>query len=130
MTQKIYLTCSLHYCCCRCKPNHRLRFQRIHSSLHEYEIVPHSDLSIFWRTLSNTHFCRIRNGGGAGHPLLLPPVIFEGRNLPQQTIYHWKGKLSKSPIHFRYRQNILISRLYEHFLRNDSTIAPEKNSDF
>ena len=34
--------------------------------------------------------CRIRDGGGAG------PIIFEGRSCPQQTIYHWKGNLSKS----------------------------------
>ena len=51
-----------------------------------------------------------------------PPIILEGRNLPQQTKYHWKGNLSKSPIHFRYRQNILISRLYEQFSRN----APQR----
>ena len=55
-----------------------------------------------------------------------PPMIFEGRNLTQQTIYHWKGNLSKSPIHFRYRQNILISRLYEQFSQNDSAVASEK----
>ena len=54
------------------------------------------------------------------------PIIFEGRNRPQQTIYHWKGNLSKSPIYFRYRQNILISRLYKQFSRNDSPMAPEK----
>ena len=54
-----------------------------------------------------------------------PPIIFEGRNLPQPTIYYWKGNLSKSSIHFRYRQNILISRLYEQFSRNDSTMAPQ-----
>ena len=53
--------------------------------------------------------------------------IFEGRNLPQQPIYYWKENLSKSPIHFRYRQNILISRLYEQFPRNDSAMAQEKN---
>ena len=47
---------------------------------------------------NNTHFCRIRDGGGCGGPH--PPTIFEGRNLPQQPIYHWKGDLSKSPIHF------------------------------
>ena len=41
----------------------------------------------------HAHFCRISNGGGA--------VIFGGRNLPQQTIYHWKGNLSKSPIHYK-----------------------------
>ena len=27
------------------------------------------------------------------------------------TIYHWKGNLSKSPIHFRYRQNIFFATL-------------------
>ena len=47
-----------------------------------------------------------------------PPIIFEGQNLPQPTIYHWKGNLSKSPIHFRYRRNILISRLSEQFSGN------------
>ena len=74
-----------------------------------------------------THFCRIRDEGGAGRP---PLIIFEGRNLPQQTIYHWKGNLSKSPIHFRYQQNILILRLYEQFSRNDSAMAPEKISNY
>ena len=57
-------------------------------------------------------------------------VIFEGRNLLQQTIYHWKGNVSKSPIHFRDRQNILISRLYERFSLNDFAMAPEKISNF
>ena len=55
------------------------------------------------------------------------PIILEGRNVPQQTIYHWKGNLSKSPIHFRYRQNILFSGIYEQFSLNDSAMAPEKN---
>ena len=45
-------------------------------------------------------WCRIRDGGG----------VLEGRNLPQQTMYHWKGNLWKSPV--------LISRLYEQFSRN------------
>ena len=54
------------------------------------------------------------------------PIIFEGRNLSQQTIYHWQGNSSKSPIHFRYRQNILISPLYDRFSRNDSAMAPDK----
>ena len=40
---------------------------------------------------------------------------FEGRNLPQQTIYHWKQNLSESPIHFRYRQSILISDFMNDF---------------
>ena len=64
----------------------------------------------------NTHFYRIRD----------TPPPRQGRSLPLQTIYHWKGNLSKRPIHFRYRQNILISRLYEQFSRNDSAMAPEK----
>ena len=75
-----------------------------------------------------THFCRIIDGGGAGHP---PPIVFdEDETYPQQTIYHWKGNLSKSPIHFRYRQNILISRLYEQFSGNNSPMVPEKISNF
>ena len=32
-----------------------------------------------------------------------------------------------SKIHFKYWKNILISRLYEQFSRNDSAKAPEKN---
>ena len=32
-----------------------------------------------------------------------------------------------SRIHFKYWKNILISRLYEQFSRNDSAKAPEKN---
>ena len=32
-----------------------------------------------------------------------------------------------SRIHFRYWKNILVSRLYEQFSRNDSAKAPEKN---
>ena len=71
-----------------------------------------------------THFCRIRDGGGAGRSP--SPMIFEER----QTIYHWKGNLSKSPIHFRYRHNILISQLYEQFSRNGSQMASEKISNF
>ena len=57
-----------------------------------------------------------------GRARTAPPIIFEGRNLPQQTVHHWKGNLSKSSIYFRYRQNILISRLYEQFSRN----APQR----
>ena len=32
-----------------------------------------------------------------------------------------------SRIRFKYGENILISRLYEQFSRNDSSMAPEKN---
>ena len=42
-----------------------------------------------------------------------PPIIFEHQVLPKQTIYHWKGNLTASRIHFRYWKNILISRLYD-----------------
>ena len=55
-----------------------------------------------------------------------PPIIFKGRNWPQQTIYHWKGNLMASWIHFKYWKNILISRLYGQFSRNDSAMAPER----
>ena len=67
-------------------------------------------------------------GGGEGSPL--PLIIFEGRNLPQQTIYHWKRNLWKSPIHFKSRENILISRLYKQFSLNDSSMAPEDIQTF
>ena len=29
----------------------------------------------------------------------LQPIIVEGQDGPQQTIYHWKGNLLESPIH-------------------------------
>ena len=54
-----------------------------------------------------------------------PPIIFELQILPQQTIYRWKGNLTATRIHFKYWKNILISRLYEQFSRNDSAIAPQ-----
>ena len=56
-----------------------------------------------------------------GAPLPPPPpptIIFEGQNWPQQTMYHWKGNLSETQIHFKYWKNILISRLYEEFSQN------------
>ena len=56
-----------------------------------------------------THFCRIKDGGGAGCPPP-PPIIFE-----EQTIYQWKGNLMASRIHFKYWKTMLISRLYEQF---------------
>ena len=81
------------------------------SSAFRLILVPtHSCYGLDVTRNSCTHFCRIRDGGGASPPPPPPPpppTIFEGRNLFQQTIYHWKGNLSKSPIHFRYQQNIL-----------------------
>ena len=53
--------------------------------------------------------------GGAGCP---PPIIFERLKLPQQVIYRRKGNLSESRNHFKYRENILISRFYEQFSRS------------
>ena len=32
-----------------------------------------------------------------------------------------------SRIHFKYLKNILMSRLYEQFSRNDAAMAPEEN---
>ena len=52
-----------------------------------------------------------------------PPIIFERQILPQQTIYRWKGNLTTSRIHFKYWKNILISRFYEQFSQNGSTMA-------
>ena len=73
--------------------------------------------------LCYTNFCRITDEGDAGRL----QIIFEGRNRPQQTIYHWKGILMASRIHFKYWKNILISRLHEQFSRNDSAMAVRKN---
>ena len=49
-----------------------------------------------------TQFCRTKGCGGAGCPP--PPIIFERLKLPQQIIYCWKGNLSESPNHFKYRK--------------------------
>ena len=53
-------------------------------------------------------------------------IIFERQILPQQTIYRWKGNLTASRIHFKYWKNVLISRFYEQFSRNDPAMAPEQ----
>ena len=58
-------------------------------------------------------------------PPPFPPIIFERQILPQQTVYRWKGNLTASRIHFKYWENILISRYYEQFSRNDSAMSPE-----
>ena len=55
-----------------------------------------------------------------------PPIIFEQQILPQQTIYHWKGNLTASRFDFKYWENILISRFYEQFSRNDPAMVPEQ----
>ena len=39
-------------------------------------------------------------------------------------MYHWKVNLTASRIHFKYLENILISRFYERFSRNGSAMAP------
>ena len=68
-----------------------------------------------------THFCRIRDGGGGGAPLT---YNLWRTKLTDQTIHHWKGNLSKSPIHFRYRQNIFdfatLWAIFAKWLRNGS----------
>ena len=53
----------------------------------------------------------------------LPPIIFERLKLPQQIIYRRKENLSKSPNQLKYRENILISRFYEHFSRNGRNLG-------
>ena len=51
------------------------------------------------------------------------PIIFERFKLPQQIIYRRKENLSESPNHVKYRENILISRFYEHFSRNSRNLG-------
>ena len=58
---------------------------------------------------------RMRGCGGAGCPLL---IILKRLKLPQQIIYCRKENLSESPNHFKYLENILISRFYDQFLRS------------
>ena len=52
-----------------------------------------------------------------------PPIIFERLKLPQEIIYRRKEKLSESPNHLKYRENILISRFYEHFSPNSQNLG-------
>ena len=33
-----------------------------------------------------------------------PLIIFERKNLPQQTVYHWKINLTENRFHFKYRK--------------------------
>ena len=46
-----------------------------------------------------------------------PRINLERQTLPKQTIYHWKGNLMKSRTHFKYWENIFISRSYESLSR-------------
>ena len=57
-------------------------------------------------TKVTTQFCRIEGCGGEG---CQTPIIFERLKLPQQIIYRQKENLPKSPNHFKYRKNILIT---------------------
>ena len=75
-----------------------------------------------WYATGYTKFCRINGCGGAGCPLH-PPIIFERLKLPQQMIYRWKGTLSESPNHFKYRKNILNSLFYEQFSRSSRILS-------
>ena len=60
---------------------------------------------------------RIKGGGGS--------IIFKRQILPQQAIYRWKRNLMAIRIHLTDWKNILISRLYEQFLRDDTEMATE-----
>ena len=70
----------------------------------------------------SAQFYKIKGGGGSGRS---PPIILKWQTLPQQTIYRRKGNLMASRIHFKYWENIFISRIYEQFSRNDSKMTPE-----
>ena len=52
-----------------------------------------------------------------------PPIIFERLMLPKQIIYRRKGNLSESPNHFKYRENILISRFYAQVSRSSRILG-------
>ena len=69
--------------------------------------------------------------GGRPPPPPPPSIIFEGRNLPQQTIYHSKGTLSKSLIRYidinKYFDFATLWAIFAKWLGKGSTMAPEKN---
>ena len=75
-----------------------------------------------WRAPEVTFFMRfytiLQNKRDSAVGVAPPPIIFERLKLPQQIIYRRKENLSESPNHLKYRENILISRFYEHFSRN------------
>ena len=92
----------------------------------DYEIQP------LGQFIQCTHFCRIRDGGGGGQgaPPPPPPIIFEGLDWPQQTIYHWKGNLSETPIRFRYWKIFWFRDFMSNFRKmpcNCSRMAVRKN---
>ena len=62
-----------------------------------------------------------------GKPSPPPPprYILKGETDPNKLYTSLERHLSQSPIHFRQRQNILISQLDEQFSRNDSAMAPQ-----
>ena len=51
------------------------------------------------------------------------PIIFERLKLPQQIIYLWKENLSESPNHLKYRENVLILRLYKQSSRSTRNLG-------
>ena len=67
---------------------------------------------------SVVEFWAIYWAGGGKHP----PSAYRVK-LPQQIIYRRKENLSESPNHLKYRENILISRFYEHFSRNGRNLG-------
>ena len=50
---------------------------------------------------------------------------FSEEQLRRILLYRWKGNSTASRIHFKYWKNILISRIYEQFSRNDFAMVPE-----
>ena len=52
-----------------------------------------------------------------------PPIIFERLKLPQQIIYRRKREFIGEYESLKYRENILISRFYEHFSRNSQNLG-------
>ena len=56
-----------------------------------------------------------------------PPIIFKRQNLTQTNYVSLERQLTANRIHFKYWKNILISRFYEQFSRNDSAIPTVLN---
>ena len=80
------------------------------------KLITHSNVKF-------TQFCRRKGCSSAWWPP--PPIIFERLKLPQlqEYIYRRKGNLSESPNHFKYWENVLISRCYEQFSRSSQILG-------
>ena len=68
-------------------------------------------------------FYRIREEGGSGSPS--PAIHLRTDDTTLDITCHFKGNLWRFQFNLNFSKINLISRLYEQFLQNDSTKAPE-----